>query len=772
MRLPRPKGTAGTAVVGLYGAGVLALFLVTTLELGAPDLRRLLLDMSFLLGSLAFLGAGIARVAAPAGRDRRGWLLLASAAGLVWGNGWWFWYQEVATSQPHPSWSDLGYMATLGFLAATVSTYLPRTEDRRVLLRFGLDGLLMALGLFTVLYLLYVEESVKASAGTPLASLVVSTTYPVVEVLLLTLVLLALRNGRAADRSLQLLGVALVFYLMGDTYWNFALLNGGYVPGSAPLDATWVLAYGVLALVAASPTAREAVPFRSRLGVAAAVTPFAFALVAGMALLLLGGGVDSLDMLLLVPIGVLTLARQVLTAQELTCLNGTLAAEVAEQTELLRSSHDQMHHLAMHDALTGLANRRRLKEALDGAARPAAEGGRAHALLLFDLDNFKGVNDGLGHDVGDRMLTHVARRLQSATRADDVVARLGGDEFAVVLWEVSPARAHQVAERCLERIRQPFAVAGQDRLMARASAGVVMCLAGDDPGNSLRRADVAMYAAKAAGRNRVEVYDDAVHNVVLDMHQLESSLFLAPAKGELVLHYQPVVDLASGGVVGHEALVRWMHPERGMIPPDEFIALAERIGAIDAIGLWVLEDACRQLVVWLQSDVTRPLRLAVNLSPLQLDNGMIVRNVQDVLARTGAPADHLVLEVTESALHNAEEAREVLGELRALGIAIALDDFGSGYSSLGQLRDMPVDILKIDRSFVRAATADAQGRAYLRTIVELGQILGMAVCAEGIEDKAQRDVLYSLGCDLGQGWLFGRPVPAAEVPAPRPLATT
>ncbi|MBA2770386.1 MAG: bifunctional diguanylate cyclase/phosphodiesterase [Sporichthyaceae bacterium] len=770
---PRAAVPLKTAVL-LYGAGVLALALVTTLEIGSPDHRRLLLNSAFLLGTLVFFVASVARVASPVGRDRRGWLLLGTATSLLWGNAWWFWYQEIAAAQPYLSWADAGYLAGLCLLAGVVWTYLPRTGDRAATARFVLDGLLVGLGLFTALFILYVDKSLEASAATSLLATAVSVSYPLIEAGLLTLVILALRNGAGADRSLQRICLALGAYLVADIGWNYTILHGGYQAGSAPFDASWVLAYGVLALAAWTPASYgPALPGR-RHGLGATISPVALAFSAATALLVANhDGVDAFHVVLVALFGVLTVARQALMARELLALNDSLATEVREQTKQLRTSRDGMAHLAMHDALTDLPNRRLLLQTLELASRPAHLGGRPHALLLIDLDNFKGVNDGLGHDVGDEMLRHVGHRLQAAMRAGDLVTRLGGDEFAVVLRDVDQPTARHVAERCLEAIRQPISVSGHDRLMARASAGVVLCGPGDDPRNSLRRADVAMYAAKENGRNRVEVYDVEVHNAVVDMHQLESALFLAPANGELVLHYQPVVDLGSGRSVGYEALVRWQHPERGLIPPDKFIPLAERIGAIDAIGLWVLEQACGQLATWLEADPTQTLRLSVNLSPLQLESGNLVRDIEAVLARTGVPADRLVLEVTESALHSAQDARQVLSRLRDLGGTIALDDFGSGYSSLGQLRDMPVDMLKIDKSFVQNLSGDSQGRAYLRTIVKLGQILGMTVCAEGIEERAQRDVLYSLGCDLGQGWLFGRPVPAGEVDVAgaRPLAS-
>jgi diguanylate cyclase (GGDEF)-like protein len=422
-----------------------------------------------------------------------------------------------------------------------------------------------------------------------------------------------------------------------------------------------------------------------------------------------------------------------------------------------------MVHQSLHDPLTGLPNRVLLADRLNLALmrERRSESGAVTAVLFIDLDNFKLVNDSLGHRAGDELLVEVARRLDGLARGHDTVARFGGDEF-VVLAENLPSGRHamEIAARILEGLSQPV-VAGRRTVDVHASVGVAVSESGDDADSLLRNADAAMYSAKDAGRGRVEVYDRALGEQVRERLELEQALRHALERDELRVHYQPKVNLADGTVVGAEALVRWEHPTRGLLGPFEFIGLAEETGLIVPLGRWVLEQACHQAQEWGGS-----LLMSVNLSRRQLDQPDVVDMVRDTLAATGLRAEHLCLEVTETAvMADVALAVQTLEQLKQLGVKIAIDDFGVGFSSLSQLTDLPpVDILKVDRSFVDGIEGHDR-RAVVAAILALARTLDLTAVAEGIEHAAQVTALTELGCEIGQGFHFARPMPADAVGA-------
>ncbi|HEY6886315.1 MAG TPA: EAL domain-containing protein, partial [Solirubrobacter sp.] len=408
----------------------------------------------------------------------------------------------------------------------------------------------------------------------------------------------------------------------------------------------------------------------------------------------------------------------------------------------LRDGH--LRRLAFSDSLTGLPNRplfeRRIAETL-AAGEPAV-------VAFLDLDDFKQVNDSLGHAAGDRLLQIAGERLQGALRAHDTVARLGGDEFAILARDVADVDAF--VDRIFAVLAGPVMLEGK-RLHLRASIGIATTAAGPD---LLRNADLAMYAAKAAGTNRCALFTEDMHTHAVERLDRREQLERAIENAELVLHYQPIVDLDLGRVAGFEALVRWEHPERGLLGPGEFIPLAEETGLIVPLGRWVLRESARHAALWAGAPY-----LSVNVAGAQLEQPGFVEEVASALADGGLDAARLVLEVTESSLVGDLEA-ERLQALRRLGVRLAIDDFGTGYSSLSYLRRFPMDVLKIDRSFTRDACDDS---ALLQAIVAMGESLGLVLIPEGIEEPEQADALRALGCRLGQGYLFGRPVPADEL---------
>jgi diguanylate cyclase (GGDEF)-like protein len=419
------------------------------------------------------------------------------------------------------------------------------------------------------------------------------------------------------------------------------------------------------------------------------------------------------------------------------------------------------------DPLTGLANRalcyRRLGEVL---ARSAADGSTC-ALLLLDLDDFRTVNDSLGHLSGDHVLVAVAERLRARLRAGDTAARLGGDEFAVLLERVGGEReALAVADRLASDLRQPVDVAGR-QVHARASVGVRLAAGGGDPDELLRDADLAMYAAKASAAGTVRLFDEGMHDRAVQKLDFEASLRRAVVEQQFTIRYQPVVELAGGAVVGLEALVRWDHPERGLVMPGEFVGLAEDSGLIVPIGRWVLLAACQAVRDWQRRlPLERPLFMAVNLSVRQLQQPDLVEDVAGALDAAGLDPGDLMLEVTESVLVLDDEATiQRLRDLRALGVHLAVDDFGTGYSSLAYLRQLPVDTLKLAKPFVDGLTMGAEQAALAHAIVRLADTLRLRVVAEGVEQEAQAAELRAVGCPYGQGYWFARPMDQFAVEA-------
>jgi diguanylate cyclase (GGDEF)-like protein len=423
----------------------------------------------------------------------------------------------------------------------------------------------------------------------------------------------------------------------------------------------------------------------------------------------------------------------------------------------------ELQQLAFHDPLTGLGNRALLAVRLDEALRRLALGAAGPAVLLIDLDDFKTVNDSLGHTSGDRLLVAVADRLRSVLRPTDTIARLGGDEFAVVLEDLEgPAPVAEVADRVVDALREPFVLDGTV-MRIHASAGIVIATGvAENADVLLSRADVAMYRAKARGKGCWELFEPGMQAAVQERHLLKLFLQRAVDRGHVFVHYQPIVDLAGGRMVGVEALVRWEHPTRGLISPDEFIPIAEESGLILQLGRHVLEQSCEQAAVWQR--LVPGLAMSVNISARQLQQPEFATEVALLLHRCGLDPALLILEITERVMVGDDpNTRRALGQLRALGVRVAIDDFGTGYSSLSCLRDLPVDILKIAKPFVDSLGDGASDRAFVTAIVRLGQSLGLDMIAEGIEHPEQVQLLQGLQCGLGQGYLLGRPMSSGGI---------
>ncbi|MCW8959501.1 MAG: EAL domain-containing protein, partial [Gammaproteobacteria bacterium] len=427
-------------------------------------------------------------------------------------------------------------------------------------------------------------------------------------------------------------------------------------------------------------------------------------------------------------------------------------------------SEAELEHLATHDALTDLPNGRLLQARLEHAINRAERHGHKLAVLMLDIDRFKDINDSLGFNVGDALLKEMAQQVVNCLWKSDTVARLGGDELVIMIEELTdPGHALQVAKKIRDALRAPYTVEGQHYFLT-VSIGISLYPDnGNKPELLVREADAAVYRAKEEGRNRTAFYTESLSRMALERLSIEAGLRYALEHNELELHYQPQLLLQNRKLAGVEGLVRWRHPEKGLIPPDDFIPLAEKTGLIEAIGEWVLEEACRQMAAWRDSSIAVP-RISVNLSAHQLGRQDLVQAVEKTLELHGLEPEMLELELTETAImEDPQKATETLKAMAELGVAMAVDDFGTGYSSLAYLQRLHLHRLKIDRTFVQDLPGNANNVALCRAIIAMASSLGMETIAEGIEKEEQHAFLSAESCTIGQGWLYARALPAAEL---------
>ncbi|CAJ0810525.1 putative signaling protein [Ralstonia wenshanensis] len=449
----------------------------------------------------------------------------------------------------------------------------------------------------------------------------------------------------------------------------------------------------------------------------------------------------------------------------ISVLDLRMEARTALLANSLAAANKELAYLALHDNLTKLSNRVLLEDRLTQAIRTAEREKRRFALMFMDLDGFKSVNDVYGHHVGDLLLIDVAQRIGARVRQQDTVARVGGDEFVVLAYVDDPEDAGTLADALLEVVREPFMAGGHE---LRVSTSIGIAIYPGDGGNQhdlLTNADAAMYHAKGLGRNAYSFFEPSMNADVHQQLQLVQDLRRAVERHELVLHYQPKFNAPNGPIMGVEALVRWQHPQRGLVPADEFIPLAEKTGLIVPLGAWVLDEACRQMAQWHREGRTG-WTVAVNLSALQFGHVALIDTVRDTLARHALDPRSLTLEITEStAMRDVDASLQILQQLDAMGVRISIDDFGTGYSSLLYLKRLPASELKIDRGFVRDLAHDTEDAAIVSAIVALGQTLNLRIVAEGVETAEQQAFLTRLGCHSLQGYLLGRPMTAESLSA-------
>ena len=723
---------------------------------GLAVLVHRLLPTGSLPQNVVYDGIGVAAVAAiVAGvvihRPERSqpWLLLAAGQLLfVTGDALWT-ILELMGESPFPSVADIAYL--LGYPLLVVAFLMAirlrvHGGDRAGLL----DGAILASACALVGWVVLVRPVLDA-ADDPV-SLLVTAAYPLGDLVVLGVAIGLLSTPGARTPSFVLLISSIVIMFVADTAYASQVAAGTYVDGGE-LDSLWLFSYIAMAAAALHGSMRDVMaphPVAVAWLSPTRLSLLALAMLTGPALVLIVDVQWDSDVPMLA-VGSALLSLLVLW--RLVSVVRALARDNAARVKL----EGELSYRAAHDPLTGLPNRRRFVERLDGALGRVNRG--PLAVLFVDLDDFKTVNDSLGHAAGDALLVAVAGRLQNVLRADDLAARLGGDEFGIILDGQDPQAAERVADRLLAALDVPVEIEGRD-LLPRASIGIVDGSASNSTAaRLLSDADIAMYQAKRAGKGRARRYEPGSRSLVQDRLELESDLRQALARNELQVTYQPIVEVVTGRPVSVEALVRWAHPKRGLLLPTTFIPLAEETGLIIEIGSWVVRESCRQVAAW-RAGITPALGLSVNVAPRQLAQPDFVAIVESAAHAAGLPLDALMLEVTESGLlDEASTALESLHRLRDVGARVAIDDFGTGYSSLSYLSRLPADVLKIDRAFVAELDGDID-RGVPAVVLRLGETLGLVTIAEGVERPDQLDALRRLGCRLAQGYLFAEPLTA------------
>ena len=685
-------------------------------------------------------------------RLRSAWRLLALGSAIYLGGDIAQTVYELQGQLPYPSVADALYLLFYPVMLwglLRVPAYHGNLAER---VRLGLDLAVVAIG-GTGIVMYVVLGPTVIQGGPDALQTAISVAYPVGDMVLLVGLasVLLRRTAKSSSRAFQFMAAGLVLFVAADLVYGYINLHSTY-QGGDPVDSLWMIAIALFAVAGAAQTAPVPVidvadGYNRR---RASWAPY-IAVASGYGLLLINERHDHL-----LPDGYI-----VLTAVLLATL--VSVRQFLAQRDLLQIQ-GQLSHQSLHDSLTGLPNRALV---IDRAEQMLARAGRVQApvaALYIDIDGFKRVNDSFGHAAGDELLRTVAERLSESLRQGDTVARLGGDEFVVLMESYFPdSDPELVAQRICEAVARPSALrsANGRTLSVSASVGIAVGLHVSAE-ELLRDADFALYEAKHAGKNRWMKFESTVHAVAQDRIDLAADLEQALAEAQFFLLYQPLFALRSETLIGVEALIRWRHPVRGVVSPDAFIPLAEETGMIVAIGRWVLQTACQRAADWHRQGHT--IGMSVNVSATQLDDDRLFGDVAQALTTTGLDPATLTLEITETALmRDASAAARRLTRLKELGVRIAVDDFGTGHSSLAYLRQFPVDALKIDRSFVSEADGSRESMALIETFIRLGQALGLETVAEGIEQRPQLRHLQDEKCDSGQGFLLGRPLAAVAI---------
>lgn len=700
------------------------------------------------------------------GTLRASWCLLgAASASWALGEGIWCWYQLARNVEvPFPSLADLFFLLAVPLMAAGVVLLAKESGAVGGSLRALLDGAIIASSLIFVSWATALG-AVWSSGGEVEFARLVGLAYPVGDVITATVALAALTRARGAyRRQLVLLAAGVVSLAVSDSMFAYLTQNGTYGNGNW-MDTGWVAGFLLVGLAALAPTSRttaDASPKgQSTAQLVLPYVPLGFAGVTAAVEEARGHAIGAGLLCIAAVMTALVMARQLVTLLDNSRLNRKLASTVAE----LEDREVDLARQAFHDPLTGLVNRVLFSDRLDHALDRQSRDHGTLAVMLCDLDDFKSVNDTLGHLSGDEVLKQVASRLESSVRQADTIARFGGDEFALLIENVESAEdAIRAVERVGQMLRTPLHVA-ETELKMSASVGIVLAAGPGATGEELLRdADIALYEAKYSGKSCYRFFESSMLDGVVSRLQLKNELgSLGNHLGQLTLHYQPILSARTGRLTGLEALMRWQHPNRGLLYPTSFIEYAEESGAIVSVGAAAMDMACAQAAAWRDLGISCPM-ISVNLSARQLHDRGVVDMVQRSLDKYGLPPGDLTIEITESVtMGGAEQAIDRLQQLKDLGVLIAIDDFGTGWSSLSYLRHLPVDFVKFDRTFTADVATDQDAALLISLMNRLAHALGLETVAEGIETAAQLAAIRRLGCDHVQGFHLARPAPASAV---------
>jgi diguanylate cyclase len=737
-------------VLWLVAAAVaLAAFCVELqMQWGGVQTTNVIDDLAELAAAVAAAIAGVWRAHLCRHRLRASWALIAAGC-ACWaaGQAIWSYYELLAHRQtPFPSLADAGFLAfpilaLIGLLVRPAAAFNRHGRPRVVL-----DSLLVAASLFVLSWVTAFGQTLHAGGDSTFA-LAVSLAYPLGDLLLLTVSLVVLTHAHASSRTgLQLLIAGFAALSVADSGFAYLSATGTYGSGNL-IDAGWLLGFAVIAVAAISDRATAETAARTAVSKTALLLPY---LPAGLglglaALRLRGHHSDDVSLLTAVVIVSVLLARQLLVIRD----NLNLVTAITRQ--------------ALYDPLTGLANRSLFADRLEHALELHQRDLRELAILFCDLDDFKLVNDTLGHATGDELLTRVAERLRGALRPGDTLARLGGDEFGVLLED--GGEPVTVAERMKQALDAPFTLNTQ-RVSARASIGIAAISADQRTPSSaevMASADIAMYRAKKAGKHGLCLYLPGMNHEDAPDFALSAALTRAIENAELTAEFQPIVNLATGTIHGVEALARWRYEDHD-IPPSTFIPIAERHGLIRALTDHMLNTACAELSRWRADLATTELHVGVNIHAELLADAGFPDRLAGILHEHNLPGDRLILELTEDALiSHPEDAKLICQSITSLGVGLSLDDFGTGYSSLARLRTIPLQSLKLDKSFIDAIGTSDEANTMLEAILMLAHQLGLRVVAEGVEHLHQHQLLKTLDCDFAQGFLIARPLSAAAL---------
>jgi diguanylate cyclase (GGDEF)-like protein len=725
------------------------LFLLPS-SLGLDRVR--VVDLFNLVAAALATGCALRRARRSAARQRGSWLAMSGACG-AWAVGQLIWIRLTWTAgYTFPSVADAAFLLFAPLACLGLLLYPTTGESQRV--RRVLDAVMTSLAVALVIWRTALDAVVAATDLGDLVNSTIMLAYPVLDVLLLVLAVLTLTRCPAARLPLGLVTVGLLVFVVADTAFVYQDASGAN-PVTL-LDVGWSLGFDCIALAALTRPQPPRNPLTTPIGQPVLsflpYLPVTAALVLSIGPQLLGRPPPLEELLVAAALVVLLLTRQYLVLRQ----NWRLANQLALREEQLR-------HQAFHDGLTGLANRVLFRDRLEHAVALHTRDLRPISLLYLDLDDFKVVNDTLGHAAGDQLLVRIAERLRGTVRAGDTVARLGGDEFAVLLEDGADPIAS--AQRITNVMRTPIDISAQP-VEPRVSVGVVELAPSHDVVSAdelLARADTAMYAAKRSGKARIVVHSAGMSLVELEDQRLRAVLLRAIDDGEIRLAYQPIVELGDRRIVALEALARWQH-ENTDVPPTTLIAAATRTAVLPELTEALLAQACAQLARWSagRSPDDLPISVHVNIPPSQLGRDGFLHTVIDLVNRHRLQPGQLVLEITESGLvADITAAKAILDQLRATGIAVSMDDFGVGYSSLSRLNEIELDSVKIDRSFLDRIECDPRRAAFLKGLLRLAADISLPVIAEGVERPAQLAVLQQLGCRYAQGYLLGRPASAA-----------